>query len=202
VKEMRASWRASFLAGEGLLLAIPLAVVAAGCGSTRELSPVGPSAEATVDGGSVAAASQSGQVTRHFAGTLAGRFDFTRLWGSAWWEFYSDGDCTGTVSHLGLSRLYTTHVPNLETGQLTDGTFELVAANGDRIQGTYTGAAAYDAEHPDELAHGTATFVVSGGTGRFSGATGGIDATFLETFDDPSWESAGVVWTLDGNVSY
>jgi hypothetical protein len=59
-----------------------------------------------------------------------------------------------------------------------------------------------DVEHPNTLAHGTARFVISGGTGRFAGATGGVNATFTETFDDPSWASAAVVWTLDGSVSY
>ena len=199
-----ASRRASFVARAGLLVGIPLAAVAVGCGTNQELSPASPSTLATADGGAVSAASasQSRQVPRHIEGTMTGRFDFTRLWGEEWWQFYSDSDCRGTVSHLGLARLYTTHIPDLDTGQLTEGTFRIVAANGDKIRGTYTGFAVPDAEHPELLAHGTATFVVSGGTGRFARARGSIDATFLETFDDPSWASAGVVWTLDGSVSY
>jgi hypothetical protein len=201
-KMMTASWRASLVARVGLLVGISLAVVAAGCGANQELSPAGPNTGTTADGGSVAAASQGRQVTRHVTGTMTGRFDFTRLWGTEWWEFYSDSDCRGTVSHLGLARLYTTHIPDIDTGQLTEGTFRIVAANGDKIRGTYTGSAVPDAEQPALLAHGTATLVVSGGTGRFAHATGSIDATFLETFDDPSWASAGVVWTLDGSVSY
>jgi hypothetical protein len=196
--------RASLGAQPGLLVGVVLAALVVGCSGDRQINPTGPSTLAAGGSGAVSAGSagQSQQVLRHIEGTLSGRFDFTRLWGNEWWEFYSDSDCGGTVSHLGLSRLYTTHIPDLATGALTEGTFKIVAANSDEIQGTYTGVAVYDAEHPDLLAHGTATFVITGGTGRFAGATGSINATFLETFDDPSWASAGVVWTLDGSVSY
>ncbi len=134
-------------------------------------------------------------------GTLDGRFDFTRMWGGEWWQFYSDSHATGTVSHLGLAHVYTTHVPNLVTGALEQGTFRIVAANGDEIHGTYEGAGTYD-EHRADLVHGAATFVISGGTGRFDGATGTINATFLETLDDPTWASARVAWTLAGTVNY
>jgi hypothetical protein len=198
------SRRASLGALPGLLVGVVLAALAVGCSGDRQNNPVSPSMLATGGSGEVSAASagQSQQVLRHIEGKVSGRFDFTRLWGNEWWEFYSDSDCRGTVSHLGLSRLYTTHIPDLATGALTEGSFKIVAANGDEIQGTYTGVAVYDAERPDLLAHGTAAFVITGGTGRFACATGSINATFLESFDDPSWASAGVVWTLDGSVSY
>ena len=97
--------------------------------------------------------------------------------------------------------MYTTHVPNLVTGALEQGTFRIVAANGDEIHGTYEGVGTYDALRAD-LVHGAATFVISGGTGRFDGATGTINATFLETLDDPTWASAKVAWTLAGTVNY
>jgi hypothetical protein len=123
------------------------------------------------------------------------------MWGDAWWQFYSDSHATGTVSHLGLSQVFTTHIPNLTTGALEQGTFRIVAANGDEIRGTYEGMGTYD-EHRMDLVHGVATFVISGGTGRFRGATGTIAATFLETLDDPTWASAKVAWTLTGTVNY
>jgi hypothetical protein len=195
--------------GIGVLAAV-VAAAAAACGAEPQpLNPASPSVPAASAAASqpVAAASavqasiEPRLVPRSVAGTLDGRFDFTRMWGSEWWQFYSDSHATGTVTHLGLAHIYTTHIPNLATGALEQGTFRLVAANGDEIRGTYEGAASYDAERAD-LVHGEATFTVSGGTGRFAGATGTLHVTFAETLDDPSWASAKVAWTLAGTVNY
>ena len=202
-----ASQKGLLWAGAGTLVAL-----AAACGGVDQqaVSPAGPSVSTAVIGANqpVSAATAAAQaakgprtVPRDVTGSLDGRFDFTRMWGAEWWQFYSDSHATGTVSHLGLSHLYTTHVPNLDTGALEQGTFRMVAASGDEIRGTYEGSATYDAVRAD-LVHGAATFVISGGTGRFSNASGTISATFLETLDDPSWASAKVVWTLAGTVSY
>jgi hypothetical protein len=203
-----------FAPQKGLLWAsaMTLVALAAACGGTDQqpVNPASPSvstavvaANQAVSSGTSAAQAGKGPKTvpRYVTGVLDGRFDFTRTWGSEWWQFYSDGDATGTLSHLGLAQLHTTHVPNLTTGALEDGTFTIVAANGDEIRGTYQGGATYDALRAD-LVHGTATFVISGGTGRFDGATGTITATFLETLDDPTWASAKVAWTLSGTVNY
>jgi hypothetical protein len=186
-----------------MLSVMALAAAVAACGSHEALNPVAPLAS-----GATAAAVATGPagqgprvVAREVTGTLAGRFDFTHLWGDEWWEFYSDSTGAGTVTHLGWSELRTRHIPDLATGALTEGTFALVAANGDEIHGTYEGSATYDAERAD-LVHGTAAFVITGGTGRFAGATGTFTATFLEVLDDPTWASAGVTWTLEGTVRY
>jgi hypothetical protein len=184
---------------------IPLVALAAACGASNQqsLNPVSPSvvtAASDAAASAVAPASQhSNTVPREVSGKLDGRFTFV-VWGPGWWDFYTDGNVTGTLSHLGLARMYTRHTPHAD-GTLTDGTFEIVAANGDEIRGTYGGSASYDAVRPD-LVHGAATFVISGGTGRFLGATGTLTATFLETLDDPSWASAKVAWTLEGTVNY
>ena len=175
----------------------------------QSANPASPSMHPAMTGASqsssatavLQAAKGSATVPRDVRGTLDGRFDFTRLWGEDWWEFYSDSHATGTMSHLGLAHVYTTHVPNFATGALEQGTFRVVAANGDEIHGTYEGVAVYDEIRAD-LVHGTATFIISGGTGRFDGATGTINATFLETLDDPNWASAKVAWTLAGTVNY
>jgi len=198
---------------KGLLLAAAgsLVAVAVACGGVDQQpgNPAGPSGPTAVAGVTQTASGTSGAQTaqgprvvpRHVSGTLEGRFDFTRLWGEDWWQFYSDSHATGTMSHLGLAQVYTTHIPNLDTGALEQGTYRIVAANGDEIRGTYEGTATYD-EHRADLVHGVATFVVSGGTGRFAGATGSISATFLATLDDPTWASAKVVWTFAGTVNY
>ena len=201
---------AFFVGRKGLLLvsALVLGAFAAACGSNQApVNPAGPSVSAAANStasegpgtASGPVGAQGRTVAREVSGSLDGRFDFTRTWGSEWWQFYSDGDSTGTVNHLGLSRMYTTHIPNLGTGALEHGEFRIVAANGDTILGTFEGSAAYVSE--DQL-HGVATFVVSGGTGRFEGASGTIDVTFVETLDDPTWASAKVAWTLAGTVSY
>ena len=215
-----ASWRAFVLKKGALGLAvITLAALAAACGDGQQLAnPASPSA--ITDGNAASssvlgvttlaspsvlpagnATKQSQGVPRHVTGVADGRFDFTNMWGPEWWQFYSDSDAKGTLSHLGLTRIHTRHVPNLVTGAVAQGEFTLVAANGDEIHGTYAGAATYDPDRAD-LLHGVATFVITGGTGRFLRATGSIEARFLETLDDPSWASAKVTWSFDGTVNY
>ncbi|MGE5362038.1 MAG: hypothetical protein ACM3NQ_23730 [Bacteroidales bacterium] len=201
-----ASRQALFAARNGLpwVRIIALAALAVACSGRGQqtFNPASPSAvpvAATLATGGGPAAQQG--VARQAGGTLNGRFDFTHMWGSEWWQFYSDSDTTGTLSHFGLSRLHTRHTPNLMTGALEQGEFTIVAANGDEVRGTYQGMGTYDPIRAD-LVHGTATFVVTGGTGRFAGATGSIAATFLETLDDPSWASAAVTWTLAGTINY
>ncbi|MFO7691575.1 MAG: hypothetical protein R6V57_00690 [Vicinamibacterales bacterium] len=203
----------AFVSHQGLLWACigTLVALSTACSGIDQqpANPASPTMSTAMTGASqsssAAAALQSAKgpatVPRDVRGTLDGRFDFTRMWGGEWWQFYSDSHVTGTMSHLGLTHVYTTHVPNLGTGALTQGTFRIVAANGDEIRGTYEGAGTYDA-HRTDLVHGAATFVISGGTGRFDGATGTINATFLETLDDPTWASAKVAWTLAGTVNY
>jgi len=187
------------------MCALALAAALAACAGSGEkpFNPVGPNVSATAAAAAAIAPAAHGPrvVAREVNGVLKGRFDFTRLWGTEWWEFYSDSTCAGTVTHLGLSELRTTHIPDMTTGALTGGTFTLVAANGDEIHGTYEGLGTADPERPD-LVHGEAAFVITGGTGRFEGATGTFTATFIEVLDDPTWASAGVTWTLGGTVAY
>jgi hypothetical protein len=143
-----------------------------------------------------AAAQEPKMVPRLLAGTMTGRFVFE---GPAEGPWTSVGDLTGTLRHLGLSRMFTSHLADPATGALNQGTFRIVAANGDEIHGTYTGVAAW-VSGSQVLA--TAVLVIKGGTGRFAGATGTITASFLETFDDPTYYSAKSDWTLSGIVNY
>jgi hypothetical protein len=136
-------------------------------------------------------------VPRLITGVMDGRFTFEQ-WGTEWWEIDTLGDVEGALRHLGLAHMYTRHTPNLD-GTLSNGEFAIVAANGDEIRGTYTGSGEYISE--SEVL-GTATFLIEEGTGRFDGASGTINAAFLETLDDPTWASAQVSWTLAGMVSY
>ena len=199
-----------FASQKGLLWvgAVTLVALAAACGGADQppVNPASPSvstgaigANQAVSSGTAAAEAAKGSKTvpRYVTGMLDGRFAFEGPWEGPW---TTTGDAAGTLTHLGLARIYTTHTASPD-GTISGGAFEIAAANGDKIQGTYEATATYDALRED-LVHGAATFVISGGTGRFAGATGTIIATFLETLDDPTWASAKVAWTLSGTVNY
>lgn len=188
------------------LAAIALVALAAACSSGQAtVNPAGPTAWTSADAtfatppATIRTRTQGTVVSRSVTGTLNGRFAFIPT-GDEWWEFYSESNSTGTLTHLGLSRMYTRHTPDL-SGTLNEGTFQIVAANGDELTGTYEGSATADPERAD-VYHGVATFVITAGTGRFAEATGFFNARLVETLDDPTWASAKVVWTLVGTVNY
>jgi hypothetical protein len=126
---------------------------------------------------------------------MDGRFTFEGPWEGPW---TTSGDVTGTLRHLGLAKMYTTHTASSE-GTLSGGRFRIVAANGDEIRGPYTASGGWIS---GTQVLGTAAFLVEEGTGRFARASGTITAAFLETFDDPTFYSAKVTWTLEGTVRY
>ena len=138
---------------------------------------------------------QGKTVPRNLRGVMDGRFIFGGPWEGPWTVA---GDLSGTLSHLGLSRMETSHT-TYPDGSLTDGTFTISAANGDLIQGTYTASASMVS---DFVVLGSATLQVTGGTGRFACAEGTIHADFLETLDDMTFASAKVTWYLAGMISY
>ena len=71
---------------------------------------------------------------------------------------------TGQVTHLGRVQAYLSHLP-YDFTNTHDGSMTLVAANGDKVYG------AYDF---DMSAEGPITVHLTGGTGRFAGASGTI----------------------------
>jgi hypothetical protein len=146
-------------------------------------------------------AAPGGPPTKPYAlninGTLDGRFGFLP-YDEGFWDFLTISEATGDVSSLGSAKIYSTHQPH-EDGMLTGGEFRIVADRGDVLYGTYEGTAAYVS---DDQVLGQATLLVSGGTGRYTNASGTLTGEFLETLDDPTWESAGVSWTLRGTVTY
>ena len=134
-------------------------------------------------------------VPKEISGTMDGRFAFDGPWEGPW---EVTGDLSGTLHHLGLSGMQTSHITS-PTGSLTGGTFTIESANGDLIQGSYTASADMIS---DDQVQGTATLSITGGTGRFDGATGTVDASFLETLDDLTYSSAKVTWYLAGTIYY
>ena len=81
----------------------------------------------------------------------------------------------GHASHLGRITLSTTETLDFVTtpGTLVirDGRLVMVAANGDELYWSYEGTGSLPDEDGDSSL--TGTFVITGGTGRFSDATGG-----------------------------
>lgn len=82
-----------------------------------------------------------------------------------------DIDATGTATYLGRFTLEAPHVVNQATLTAV-GTYLITAANGDTITANLAGTATM-VEPPFVIAI-TETATVTGGTGRFEGATGSI----------------------------
>ena len=82
---------------------------------------------------------------------------------------------SGTVTHLGNFTMTASESVDFASMTVRNGTFTLTAANGDTVIGTYSGT----------ILPGLTGYLVSGpitgGTGRFAGATGRI--VFQGTFD-------------------
>src|SRR5262245_20942431 len=102
-----------------------------------------------------------------FQGSLSGTADVS--------EFpFAIVRATGNGTFLGD---FTFTMPHLVTPPTAVGTFEFMAANGDKIVGTMTGDSA-PAEVPSFLSI-VETMTITGGTGRFVGASGGFRLTRL-----------------------
>jgi hypothetical protein len=80
------------------------------------------------------------------------------------------------------------------TGAVTNGTFTLTAANGDKVFGTYSGQAV-PTDEPNVVAYDDPG-VITGGTGRFAGAGGTWD-----TSGRANLATGGYSGTATGGVS-
>lgn len=123
---------------------------------------------------------------------------------------FSQGPCnvpntesgTGQATHLGRVTWSTSEVanfcvdPNDPSRGAVTGTLVITAANGDQLTASYQTTLSVD------FASGTLTatgpFVVTGGTGRFAGATGGGTATASGSLAPPF----GVTGTFVGTIAY
>lgn len=103
-----------------------------------------------------------------FRGSLAGTATITPLGGPM---VAVEIDATGTATYLGKFTLEAPHTVNQATLTAV-GTYTLTAANGDTLTADLAGTARM-VEPPNVIAI-TETATVTGGTGRFAGATGSI----------------------------
>ena len=115
-------------------------------------------------------------------------------------------DLAGVATHVGKYSVHLDAVGVISGGEVVgDGTFTLVAANGDQLTGPFefTSLLEFTAVHPS-----TAFLTITGGTGRFADASGTITSQNLETpicFAGPSCPGliiAGLEGKLTGQVSY
>ena len=84
-------------------------------------------------------------------------------------------NATGVASHVGRFTLVAPHRVNLATDPAEGaGSFELIAANGDTLTGRLEGLGTLTAP-PDGFTI-VETYTITGGTGRFAGATGRFTA--------------------------
>ncbi len=100
---------------------------------------------------------------------------------------------TGKATHLGRFSFQHPHTVNFETSQLA-GTFNLEAANGDKIFADYSGQ--ISPTSPSGIVPVVGTATVTGGTGRFAGARGSFAVQRL--FDPATFISVG---TFEGTIS-
>lgn len=85
----------------------------------------------------------------------------------------------GRATNLGKYSLVAQELIHLDTLAVRRGSFTLAAASGDTLQGTYTGQA--DRGNEPGIIGFDASGPVTGGTGRFAGATGRM--TFTRSAD-------------------
>lgn len=85
-------------------------------------------------------------------------------------QWISTMEGTGQVSHLGKVTWTTEHCFQLFAGTFGDAELVITAANGDKLYGTYNGVMTGETTFIE-------TMVITGGTGRFVGASGAVAET-------------------------
>ena len=102
-------------------------------------------------------------------------------------------EATGNATQLGSFRLEVPHLVNLAT-RVGEGSFNFTAANGDTLTAQFSGLATPTAPGVVTI-HETA--VITGGTGRFAGATGSFiaDRTFFPATGYTVGSFAGTIST-------
>ena len=98
---------------------------------------------------------------------------------------YTADSGSGTATHLGRFTMTATEAVDLASMTVRNGTFTLTAANRDTVSGTYSGTilpglVGYHVSGP-----------ITGGSGRFAGATGEI--IFDGTFDPVTLTGSDVI---------
>ncbi len=139
------------------------ALLCSGCSDS--ISPTGP---LSVRPGSLSLESAgSGAASRRTSVPFKGNFEGTQRSTPLQPPLaFVDGSATGNATHLGRFTVEFPHTVNfaIRTGE---GTFTFTAANGDTLTADFTGQA-----QPGPIVSIVEHATITGGTGRFAGATG------------------------------
>ncbi len=136
-----------------------------------------------------------GKTQRAFKAVLEGSYTFVED------HAYGLGVARGTAQGLGQTELFCFQQSHPSMVPILTHFF-LIAANGDRIIGTYEGG--HFAITGPASALFEATFQITGGTGRFAQATGELQGKVYLTVPGGYWmaEEYGAVWTFEGWIKY
>jgi hypothetical protein len=105
-------------------------------------------------------------------------------------QWVSSSAGTGHDTHLGRVTWASEHCFQLSAGTFSDARVVITAANGDQLHATYEGVMTGETTFTDSV-------VITGGTGRFAGATGSVDETGWFDPETGYMEVGGV-----GTISY
>jgi len=100
----------------------------------------------------------------------------------------------GQATHMGRIEIEQHHFAHLDTGLFDGGAFVITAANGDTLDGSYSGYLTPTSVPGEFAIHGSLTF--DGGTGRFADASGIGSASGIQHPDG----TADLI--LDGTITY
>lgn len=149
-----------------------------------------------------------GPHARPFMGNMSGEATFDFISGAclnvtgAPWQTLSS--FSGTLTHLGQAEWHTSHCTTLDGLQLVNGAGTLVAANGDEIWMTYTAdLISHDAlpAPPMQLVY-LQVNIVTGGTGRFEGASGELMSLVYVSIEDLTVLTTPLGTEFAGNIRY
>jgi hypothetical protein len=170
------------------------AILAAGvlvtsCGSPS--SPAAPSTLGSSNSGASVAAAGTTQADRGvpFKGTLDGTVTLTPLEPPLANVLIA---ATGNATHLGRFQVEIPHLVSFATAT-GEGTYTFTAANGDLLRAHFTGVA--DTSTPIFVIVEHAT--ITGGTGRFAGATGSF--TVQRSYDVAAGTTIG---SIEGTIAF
>ena len=112
-------------------------------------------------------------------------------------SFTTSGTYEGTATHLGSFTAASVDVVDIATATST-GTIDFTAANGDRLRTTTAGGE--DGFTPPNISSVTLLATITGGTGRFAGATGTLTVRFIQEIDFANATAEIVSGSLDGAI--
>ena len=185
-RETRRSFSARVAAVRGATLpALVLTAALAACSPDASREPLAPSAPSLARGGHGDAATKAKRIHGTLEATETGVF---RPGTPPLSVRHLEG--TGTASHLGRFTVVADFTLNLATFT-GGGSVTYTAANGDVLTGTATGRAVVGGG----IAAVTETVTITGGTGRFAGATGTL--TLVRRVVQATGTSSG---TIEGTI--